>query len=632
MDRVTSIAAALLAVLVLACGNGNGESEPCEPETGAAVRALFALDPAELGPFPSPVLTQAAADSPTGLRLALPPEGPPVLAAGLAVLDRAVLLEGLNGRDGFSPTSPVLLPLDGPVDPASLPATPEDAALESASVFLVDADPASASFGERVPAKVRALEFSSPDGDLEHRIAVAPAAPLRSASRYAAVITREVRDLDGVPIGPCAAWSYASGRCETPADHPRREQLEALAAEHGALFDELGLDREALAAAALFTTQTIESGLEAVHDLNLPAPEVDFDLDGDELPDVFAPAELPDAPEDALRLEHVGVVVRGAFETAELRDTDGRIHYDSSGAPIVEAMVRQPFVLSLPADPAAQPCPLVIVQHGHGARKEFSLYLAGYLAEQGIATLAIDLVEHGEYPRRGDAFIDLSDFAATGDSFIQSAANLMRLIELAETELTAVDLGPDGAGDGQPDLDTRRFGYAGESAGAMTGALLCGREEAVSAAVLNVGGGGLANFLLFYLADIYEERELLPLAVAVQTIMDKADPLGHAFALRDRAVLMQEAAGDGIMPNLATEDLARAIGLPLLRPVHHQVEGLDVVDSPARGRGLFQFDPAEHGFLMANAEHPESSHAARAQIAHYFKTLFEDGQAEIIAP
>src|SRR5437868_6043274 len=56
---------------------------------------------------------------------------------------------------GFGTSSAVYFRFDGPIDPASLPASSADSVKADASVFLVDVGPGSPTVGRRVPVRVR---------------------------------------------------------------------------------------------------------------------------------------------------------------------------------------------------------------------------------------------------------------------------------------------------------------------------------------------------------------------------------------------------------------------------------------------------------------------------------------------
>jgi hypothetical protein len=272
----------------------------------------------------------------------------------------------------------------------------------------------------------------------------------------------------------------------------------------------------------------------------------------------------------------------------------------------------------------------------HGADKENTLTLAAHLAARGIASAALDLPEHGERPRSGKGFLDLTHLPAVAANVEQTAADHFRLTATLRS-LSALDVFPGGAGDGTPDLDPARIAYAGQSLGALVAPIMVSREP-VDPLVLNVGGGGFANLLDLYVGGLLTPRELLTLGLLGQTLLDRADPVHHLapFATpgappAGRSVLLQEVIDDDTMPNPATETLARLIGVPLLRPYLRPVEGLDAADTPALHQGLVQFGGISHGFLFDPDGPGSAPYAGCEQIGTFFETAFAGGPARIEA-
>jgi dienelactone hydrolase len=642
MARVPAAATLLVAMLLMAGSNCGGEDEPCRAEPPASVRALYSVTAGQVTPFPSDLFTVPDPVTRTGRRLALTQEGTPLIAEGLGLLmPPEELASQLNTLDGFGIWSPILLPFSGAIDDSSLPATPEESTLPASSVFVVDVSSDSSGFGERVPVWVELRALEAEQG-VEYLLALRPRRPLQPGTRFAAVVTRRVLAADGSPVEPTAEFSYIATRCPIPADHPDRQLLESRRDALEPLFaPPLGIDPGEVAVATVFTTQSAQAELRFMREVmqnDVAAPQVDFDLDADGQPDLYAPADLPYAPEGATRLEHIDLVARGAFEAPQFRGADGVFQPGPDDTPEVISLETIPLVLILPANPAFQPFPVVILQHGHGARKEYALYLAGYLAERGMAVIAIDLVEHGERPDTGHGFIEFSNFLSVRANFEQGAVDLMRLVQVVEG-LAAVDFAPGGGGDGAPDLDVSRVAIVGESAGAQVATMAAALEPTLGAAVINVGGGGYSVMMEHFMGPLFGERGTLQLGLLVQTLFERGDPINfyRSYLLEEPGgpetqVLVQEVIGDTAMYNQATEDLARVFGCPLVSPYAREVDGLEIVDSPATQQGLFQYDPAKHGFLLAEDEYPEASAAVRQQVATFLRTYFDDGTGVIENP
>ena len=127
----------------------------------------------------------------------------------------------------------------------------------------------------------------------------------------------------------------------------------------------------------------------------------------------------------------------------------------------------------------------------------------------------------------------------------------------------------------------------------------------------------IGSFALPFTENLYRTTGTLdrfhPLVGLLQTIFDGADSLTFArHVLRDRFVVENErlelrhvvaleVMNDESMPNIATEALARAFGLHVLRPFLDAPSGLLQIESPGSGNVtaqtaiLVQYEPATHG-------------------------------------
>jgi hypothetical protein len=194
-----------------------------------------------------------------------------------------------------------------------------------------------------------------------------------------------------------------------------------------------------------------------------------------------------------------------------------------TGTPEVQGVNELFFNLYLPSGPRpAAGWPVAIFGHGSGSSKQgggpgggASLAVAASLAEQGIATIAINAVGHGFGPlstltvkpsagapvtfpeggrgidQDGDGIIGPSEGIAAPaprsiiddrDGRQQTVVDLMQLVRVIET-------GMDVNGDGSSDLDASRIYYVGQSLGGIYGTAFLAVEPDVRAGVLNVAGG-----------------------------------------------------------------------------------------------------------------------------------------------
>jgi pimeloyl-ACP methyl ester carboxylesterase len=199
-----------------------------------------------------------------------------------------------------------------------------------------------------------------------------------------------------------------------------------------------------------------------------------------------------------------------------------------SGIPVVQGTNDIYFNLFLPSGPKpANGWPVAIFGHGVNDNKNNALlYVASSLANNGIATIGINMVGHGFGPQStltvtrtvgvpvtfiaGGRGIDQDGNNTIGnseglnaarprsivfpsDGFRQTAADLMQLTRV-------IEVGMDVDGDGQRDLDSSRIYYFGISYGGAMGTVFLAVEPNVRAGVLAVpadpvpiGNLGLSN-------------------------------------------------------------------------------------------------------------------------------------------
>jgi len=122
------------------------------------------------------------------------------------------------------------------------------------------------------------------------------------------------------------------------------------------------------------------------------------------------------------------------------------------------------------------------------------------------------------------------------------------------------------------------------------------------------------------------------LLIAGQVGLDRGDPMSFAsHVLTDRLapgsgpeVLLQESTGDGIIPNITTEALARALELPLVEPAQLGAPGLDRTPTPTCGApasGLSQFLISDMPF---QAHLALESQNVQAQVMTWFQSFVDE--------
>jgi len=351
--------------------------------------------------------------------------------------------------------------------------------------------------------------------------------------------------------------------------------------------------------------------------------------------------------------EHIGAVAVGSYEDLDFRSPEtGTFVFDAEGVPVPQLRATIPFVIAVPSSPPPpEGYPVVVIQHGIGFSMMMVPVLANDLAEAGFVSVGIDAAEQGarfdpadrinnftSVPAP-DGFADLNPLSPVGffdaflnipgmrDNFRQTVADqiqLVRNLKAPEPGLSAV---------GDPPLDTNAIYYLSDSLGSIIGTQTLAVDPSYDAGILNVGGGGIMNYLMPNSPEQFGSYEGIVRLLAglpdddpidrfslfvnlVQTVLDGGDSMNYApwiFRHPEAAgreafpapdILMVEVVGDQSMPNVATEALSRAMGLALLSPFLEPIDGLAVIAAPVRNNvatpaggvtaGLVQYSPGTH--------------------------------------
>jgi dienelactone hydrolase len=588
--------------------------------------------------------------------------------------------EHLRALDGFGLRPTVEFFIQGAVDEDSIPAATRTL---SDALIVLDVDPRTGEAGAPVPYEWRY--------DTTRRvIAGAPAigTQLREGTRYAAVLTTDVRSANGAPIYGAAELARLD------RDPPARWQSTAEAYAELRTLPEL---KSRIAGIAVFTTQDASDALVKARNVIgnvsvVAAPQLGFTdtaLIFDTTPELDAllgqARRHTSGPRTGQEIwgadnasgiahDHIAVVATGTTTIARFRGDDctdpatgclpdgpgdETFSLGAQGVPKVFTIDTIPITIVLPKGTVpASGFPVVVFGHGLGGSRHDMLNLAEPLAKQGWAVVAIDMWGHGSrynavdvannlavkadftgnrtlrdgfgddtgvssYVAFFEGFLNLS---AIRDSIRQSTLDSARVAQLIQTNPALTALAAPYSS--TPHLDPTRVAYLGESFGTIIGANLSAIEPSIDLYVLDVAGGGLVDHIVPnspYIADqvlpfaqvLYGATGKLdkfhPLIGALQSMFDGADSLTFArHALRERFtienqvvgrrhIVLIEAMGDEIMPNVSTEALARAYGLHVLKPNLAPPEGMLQVESPAalnvnsQTAVLVQYSPATHG-------------------------------------
>jgi Bacterial Ig-like domain len=463
-------------------------------------------------PFPSNLYTTPDGTQLTGLRVDLPT---PNCATQVSDCQDIAVLDTL---DGFNIQPRISIPFSGPIDLSTV---------TSKNIFLVGPDDhvIGINQAEWEPAN-NTLHVESND-------------QLAQDTTYLLVVTRDVHAADGSPLSVTDfRHDLNFGQTKDPAAAAYRKAL--LGALPMALAG--GADAGDIADASLFTTQSINAVSEKIR-AQLQATPVSFTLGTHGQRTVFPVSSLAaialhrqngtstfadsfvyaaGSPLQQL-LAGVGTIAYGSYASPDYENSAEVIPAvgTKSGVPAVQSVNTLEFSVWLPSgSPPAGGWPVAIFGHGFTDSKDGApLAVAGTLARNGIATIAINVVGHGGGPlgtytaflangtsvtltsggrgidQDGNGTIDSTEGvsavgaqAAVGnrDGLRQTVIDLMQLV----TELKA---GVDVDGDGTADLSTSRIYYAGQSFGGIYGVQLLGLEPDIRAGVPNVPGGPITE-------------------------------------------------------------------------------------------------------------------------------------------
>lgn len=380
-------------------------------------------------PFPNNLLFDASEDRVLDGTLNIPRENPE--SSSTAIID------GLNDLDGFSTIAAWRLGFTGAVDESSL--------IPGQSVRVFHMQIQDSGYPARVrPTGVHRELVAGEDYVLRYNsdnqtLKIVPTRPLGYNNVYTAVLTGEISDLNGQPVGSPLQWSLARGTSQLDqCDQQAFDGLTLLqCSTHHAIapieadprFD---LDRDQMIMAWGVTTQRADTTFPATTQ-SLRGSLSEFSRQEDQ--PLLEFLEVASAPgEEAPRTpEGRAIVWPGTIRLPSLLDQPADLDIEGSAAtdniiltshwqcnnqscnrdaargldgspvlvPALKHMQVVPALLALPDEEgggAPRPengYPVVIFQHALQQDRTNALALADRLAEQGYAVVAIDMPLHG---------------------------------------------------------------------------------------------------------------------------------------------------------------------------------------------------------------------------------------------
>ena len=447
--------------------------------------------------------------------------------------------DALDLMDGFGTTTATYFFLSGPLDPASLPASPVLAPSLADGVFCADAATATP-----VPVAIK----PNVDTRIPNVLAVLPlpGKPLAPKTRYTCVVRRSVTG-GGQPVEPSADW--LSVRDGTSANADADAICDPVVTTLGAH----GVPASDIAGMTVFTTQSTTADLLAIQASvlpGLPVPTADFTSQPGlvfkgpvRMTDLFGASPPPQVATVATgfygspRFQTHDPNGDGPFSDLPIppsfatcapsgpcETNDERFTRDGSGTPVVIDTPQIPFSVVIPSGtPPAAGWPVVIQQHGLGGQRDLVVVFGQLDAAKGFASIGIDAAQHGyrywncgpgaacpqdahngfggtaspdgfaDDPNTGFLSVNLGFFQAfhnflgVRDNFRQTYVDLLSLVRLLHTH--TIDTALDTA------LDDTNIFYMGHSLGGLMGSGFVPIEPDLKAALLNATGGGLTSQL-----------------------------------------------------------------------------------------------------------------------------------------
>lgn len=210
---------------------------------------------------------------------------------------------------------------------------------------------------------------------------------------------------------------------------------------------------------------------------------------------------------------------------------------------------RVPGLLSLPVKEGKVPC--VVFLHGYGGKKEDILAMAGVVAKEGYAIMAIDAEYHGERKEEGKELYS-PNVTDSVRGIIQTVIDLRRAVDYLETK---------------PEIEREKIGYVGGSMGGILGAIFVGVEPRIKAAALIVAGGNMSLMVRESqhptMPAVREYLEMENITYGeLQELLDPIDPINFISNFSPRPLVFHLGKFDTVVPAEAGRQLYERAGQP----------------------------------------------------------------------
>ncbi len=558
-------------------------------------------------------------------------------------------------QKGFGLSSALYFRFEGAISDGSLPKDPASSLEESASVYLVNIDKDSSTYGDRIPLEFRFQhEAGESIGPFWLGCLPFPGFVMAEDTTYALVATKRLHSADGGDVLASADFKKViSASAPQDARLARAHQIyESL----GAYLDEPGGDdRGDVVNAAVFTTQNVTHLMGRFRDViyrDVPAP---------------TPRDIMSRTASNEMVLYTGRYDSPNFQAGEYPyqslANGGDFELDpATGDPILQGSFDLRFSMSLPTgETPPNGWPVVLYAHGTGGtyRSYESNGTAIRFARLGIAVVSIDQVMHGDRLPNGDPtttfFNFLNPLAGRGNA-VQASLEGFQLLRLVE----GFDFVDVEANSRVIRFDSDKIAFFGHSQGSLTGVPFVAMEPKIKGAVFS-GAGGLLYLTMLHKTLPFDVPSILALIIRdtpldrfhpalalMQAFFEPADSVTYGRLLVQepaegnlaKHILQTQGITDRFTPFPNIEALATAIGLNLVAPQEKSVAGLEllgkeVLSAPAAGNAgevtavLTQYNEAQNSdghFVVFDLV------VAKLQSTVFIKTLFDTGRATLVAP
>ncbi len=554
----------------------------------------------------------------------------------------AIFSKGAVATKGFGANAASYFTFSAPLAAWSLP-TPQSSTGTGSPLQIVNIDPGSPRYGERVPVSAN----FKPTGSMLRPFNLLTVLPypgfvLEEDTTYAVVLFTGLRDSSGGQIQRAplvdrlaSPWTADTGFTQ--------ERFDALAAQRSAVMSYVAAETSwatnQVAAFTVYTTQQVTPEMDAVAAAveALPAPGV-----------TSANVMTACGPSPVARIQGKVALPRWQQGASPYISAGGEIAVGPGGQALLGGWEEADYEIVFPCTTApAAGWPVIVEGDGTGAwftsassfvNRYFpppyqlryavisvSPYMTGARRDPAIDDLADELARLGIPISPDDlesmAYFNFLNPVAGRNNQRQGAADHMWLKRVARG--FSLPGGPAGA---PSDLttDDSLVTFYGHSQGSVSGPLLLAEDPEFAGAFLSAPGAGLYHALVHrgdvrplidavLLAPSGELDEFHPVVQIMQTLAEAGDAANYAGAIQTPHVVMTEGVDDGCSVRETAEHGAAAAGFPVADPpllavfAIQTLQGRAPVALPAAGndagrtRVLLQLDAGHFG-VQANPQ------------------------------